>query len=168
LPGAAGPVPDAPLYTRLQNVLERLGPNGARAVLWHQGEQDGDIETSREDYAASLEQLIAASRADAGFDIPWGVAQAAFLPTNTRAAEAEIVAAQRDVIATDPLVFAGPLTDDLIGTEWRYDSIHFNQAGLQLHAQRWADAVLPLIVPEPSSSSLLFFLPVAMQMIKRR
>ena len=35
----------------------------------------------------------------------------------------------------------GPTTDDLIGRQWRskkpFNPIHFSQAGLRAHAQRW-------------------------------
>ncbi len=155
LPGAAGPDVNGPLYNRLQRVLERLGPDGVRAVLWHQGESDSLLGTSREAYAATLREVIAHSREDAGYDLLWGIAQAAFLPSTSASAEARILAAQLDVIAGDPLVFAGAMTDDLIGSEWRYDMVHFNEAGLRLHGERWAEAVLPLIVPEPTAAAIL-------------
>ncbi len=155
LPEASGPDAAGPLYNRLRNALELLGPEGARAVLWHQGESDSQRGTSREEYAASLQQLIAATREDAGYEIPWGVAQAAFLPSTRLTAEEEILAGQLDVIAGDPRVFAGALTEDLLGRDWRHDSVHFNEAGLRLHAERWVNAVLPLVVPEPASVSLL-------------
>ena len=155
-PGASGPDVNGPLYNRLRDALERLGPEGARAVLWHQGESDSAAGTSRELYAAQLANLIAESRADAGYPIEWGIAEAAFLPATSLAAEMEVRLGQRDVIAADSSVFAGPLTDDLIGSQWRYDAVHFNEAGLRLHGQRWAEAVLNRIrVPEPASVALV-------------
>lgn len=49
-------------------------------------------------------------------------------------------------------VFAGPLTDDLIGTDWRHDGIHFNDAGLKEHGRRWAAAILAAFdFPSPAA-----------------
>ena len=39
-------------------------------------------------------------------------------------------AQKRLVIDNDPLVFAGPMTDDLIGPDWRFDTVHFNRSWL--------------------------------------
>ena len=142
LPNADGP-DTAPLYNRLRSALETLGPDGARAVLWHQGETDALEETDRSTYAQRLSLLIEHARTDAGFDIPWGVAQAAFQPQNPADAIPVILDAQRDVIRDDPLVFAGPNTD-LLGLDLRYDDIHFNEEGLRQHAALWVDAVQPL------------------------
>jgi hypothetical protein len=135
----------------LENALNILGRDGFRAVLWHQGESDALSGTSTELYSERLNSLIAQSREDAGFDVPWGVAIAAYLPSTSSRAEARVVAGQESVIEDDPLVFRGPLTDDLIGSRWRSDTIHFNEAGLREHAQRWADAITTSLVPEPSS-----------------
>ena len=35
----------------------------------------------------------------------------------------------------------GPVTDDLLGPEYRHDGVHFNQKGLAKHAERWFDAL---------------------------
>jgi hypothetical protein len=135
--------PDAEeqLYTRLQLALPLVGPNGARAVLWHQGESDTAEGTPTEVYAAGLNRIIAASRRDAGWDVPWGVARVGFLPGQPAGAIDAITAAQDAVIAVDPLVFEGPQTDDLVGPAWRYDEVHFNEAGLREHARRWAERI---------------------------
>ena len=139
LPNASGP-DSAPLYNRLQDAFESLGPNGARAVLWHQGESDALNETDQETYASRLSTIIDQSRTDAGFEIPWGVALAAFQPQNPVDGNAVILDAQRDVIRNDPLVFAGPNTD-LLGPDLRYDDIHFNEEGLHQHGALWTTAV---------------------------
>lgn len=153
IPGADGP-DTAPLYARLKNALEILGPAGARAVLWHQGEADALNQTTREEYADTLAQIIEQSRADAGYDVPWGIAQAAYLPFTSLESESEILAGQKQVIDSDPLVFAGPLTDDLTGEDLRYDGIHFTETGLRLHAERWFEAVLPQLVPESGATPI--------------
>lgn len=155
LPGASGPDRE-PLYNRLQDALEQLGPNGVRAVLWHQGESDAFEQTSPDTYADRLQTVISESRKDAGYDVPWSVALASFLPSqfSTPDAQAQIVEGQRMVIEADPLVFQGPLTDDLVGRDWRWDEIHFNAAGLNEHAERWAAVITTTIVPEPMTGNL--------------
>ena len=82
--------------------------------------------------------MIAESRQDAGFDVTWGVALVSF----SGVVSERILGAQAQVIAEDPPVFEGPMTDDLIGPEWRYDGIHFNEPGLREHARRWMEAIL--------------------------
>ena len=141
VPGASGPSPE-PLYNRLRDALQALGPDGARAVLWHQGEADNEANTSTADYVQRLESIIAQSRTDAGFDIPWGVAQASFLPYLNPTTDPNVIAAQQQVAANDPLNFVGAFTDDMIGAAWRWDDIHFNEMGLREHAQRWFDQLL--------------------------
>ncbi len=160
VPGANGP-DSQPLYNRLKDALQALGPNGARAVLWHQGEADNEANSSNANYVNRLETIIAQSRIDAGYDIPWGVAQASFLPYLNPTTDPAIIQAQAQVAANDPLNFVGASTDDLInggGTNWRWDGIHFNQAGLIEHADRWFNQLNATfgdyVVPEPSSLGL--------------
>jgi hypothetical protein len=140
-------LPDASddLFSRIKLALDEVGPNGARALLWHQGESDLASDTSTEDYTVRLSEIITASRIEAGWELPWVVARASFLP-NYEASEMEIIiSAQQAVIDSDPLTFEGPFTDDLIGDQWRYDTVHFNEAGLREHADRWHSSIVPII-----------------------
>lgn len=148
-------LPGGTLYPRLRDALVALGPNGARAVLWHQGESDAAGGTSRTVYAARLRTVIRASRVDAGYDVPWGIARVGFVPGLAQAPIDAIVAGQDAVIAgiaggagDDGVgeVFAGPPTDDIVGPAWRSDGIHFNAAGLTEHGRRWAGHVRAAIV----------------------
>ena len=81
-----------------------------------------------------LETVIAASRVDAGWDVPWGVAQVSYPSTNP-----DVPAAQLQVIANDPYVFAGANTDTL-GAAYR-NGAHFTVAGLVEHATLWFSAL---------------------------
>jgi hypothetical protein len=125
------------LYPRLRRALAVVGKNGARAVLWHQGESDSAGKMSTTDYARLLNNVIAESRKDAGWTIPWYIAGVSYLPSSTTAAKKAIRQAQDQVVAGHPQNFAGPTTDDMIGTKWRHDRVHFNEAGLREHARRW-------------------------------
>lgn len=149
LPGASGPAA-TPLYDRLQAALQALGPGGARAVLWHQGETDNALNTSTVDYRQRLETIIAQSRIDAGFDIPWGIAQATFIPPAN--VDQNVINAQQQVAENDPLNFVGAFTDDLVGPAWRApDGIHFNETGLREHAARWLIAIEEFFFATPQT-----------------
>ena len=130
-------VPDTnDLFPRITDALDAVGPSGARAILWHQGESNAGG-TTVEDYAEMLGEVVLGSRAHAGYDIAWLVARVGFVPNGDPVKMGWVVGGQNTVIDADPLTFPGPHTDDLNGTEWRYDTIHFNEAGLREHAARW-------------------------------
>ena len=158
VPGASGP-DSGPLYDRLQAAVQNLGAEGFRAVLWHQGESDNLGNTSTADYAARLESVIAQSRVDAGFDVPWGVALVSYVNA-ANPLDQQIVDGQLQVIANDSLVFQGPNTDTMV-VPYRggsnFTGIHFNEDGLREHARRWFHELRAngIIVPEPASMLLL-------------
>lgn len=129
------------VYPRLRDALKRVAPNGARAILWHQGEADNSAGTTTAEYVQRLKEVIARSRADAGFSIPWGVALVSYQPEASPPVAARIIRAQQTVIAEDPLVFEGPATDTLHGPAWRHDGVHFNESGLREHARQWAEKI---------------------------
>ncbi|MCB9176519.1 MAG: hypothetical protein H6648_05100 [Caldilineae bacterium] len=135
-------LPEAALYPRIADALAGLAPNGARALLWHQGESDAAVGTSAVDYAERLRRVIGASRSEpAAARLPWGVALVSYLPGADPARRAAVIAGQRDVIAAGPAVFEGPDTDALSSADHRWDGIHFNEAGLRAHAAGWATAI---------------------------
>ena len=140
---------DSYYNSRLRPVIQSLGTDGFAAILWHQGESDSLAGTSSLTYQARLESIIASSRSDAGFDVPWGVALASFHPSSSSPAEAQIIAGQQLVIDGDTLVFEGAFTDDFLALGYLHDGVHFNQAGLDEHASRWLAAINA--VPEPAS-----------------
>ncbi len=133
------------LFSRIELALEEVGPQGVRAILWHQGESDLALETSTEEYAQRLSEVINASRDVAGWELPWIVARASYLPSFSNESLALIIDAQQLVINNDPLTYEGPYTDDMIGEEWRYDTVHFNEAGLIEHAVRWDESIVVLM-----------------------
>lgn len=149
------PYSNVGLYSRLQLALDAVGHLGAQAILWHQGESDAAVGTSAGDYTQQLQEVIAASRHHAGWDIPWGLAQAAFLPGLDASALQAILDGQRAVIEADPLTFAGASTEDLLGSQWRYDDVHFNVDGLREHASRWNAAIELPTPPESEGDNTL-------------
>jgi hypothetical protein len=128
--------------------MKQLGPNGFRAVLWHQGESDakqadpertlpGDL------YRKYLEKLISDSRKEIGWNAPWFVATVSYhSPRDT--SSPEIRAAQKGV-CDDGFALPGPDTDTLTGPmrEKNGAGIHLSLAGLKSHAHLWVEKVAP-------------------------
>lgn len=130
---------------RLKPALQSFPVNGFRAVLWHQGESDSIASTSKANYITRMQSVIAQSRLDASWQVPWILAEVSYYSTTNLSAEAQVYAAQRSVIHADPNVFLGPVTDDFhledaVGGKLR-DNVHFNALGLSTHAAQW-DTVL--------------------------
>jgi hypothetical protein len=138
------------LFQTLADRLAQLGPNGCRAVLWHQGESDAgqarsgypaDRQITGDQYAGFMAQLIRATRARAGGDVPWVTAVATY-HSEKDAADEEFRAAQRSLWSSG-LARPGPDTD-LLRADLRA-GVHFNAAGLQRHGELWAERVADVI-----------------------
>jgi hypothetical protein len=134
------------LFDGLMQRIEGLGPRGCRAVLWHQGESDAgqarsgypaSVQISGDQYRQFMEKLIRASRARAGWEIPWFVAEATYHSEQDPADE-EFRGAQRALWESE-IALEGPDTDAL-RKDYR-DGVHFNAKGLQAHGRLWADKV---------------------------
>ena len=143
-------LPGGDLYPRLEQALTSLGPNNCRAVLWHQGESDALAGTAAEVYAQRLESVIAQSRVDAGFTVPWGVAIVSWLPYTSEADQAQVRAGQQQVIDADPAVFLGSETDTFHTLGYLADGVHYNAEGLTAHGVQWAQRVRAYVFPRPS------------------
>jgi len=134
------------LFDILVARMKEAGPHGFRAVLWHQGESDANQKDasrtlSGELYRKFLEQLIRDSRHEAGWEIPWFVAQASY-HTPEDAGSTEIRAAQK-ALWKSGIALEGPDSDALVGDlrEHGGKGVHFSGKGLREHGARWADAV---------------------------
>ncbi len=128
--------PDTRLYKNLAYIAKDSGTNGVRAVLWHQGESDTLSKTSAETYYERVKTIVETLSKDAGYSIPWFVAQASF-HKQSQAPEQQEVAKGQHLLWERKIAFQGPITDDLLGKEYRCDGVHFNQKGLEKHAERW-------------------------------
>ncbi len=137
-------VPGTNYYNNLlKPAIQSLGTAGFRAVLWHQGESDAIANVNATTHAARLNSMIVQSRTDAGWTVPWYLAEASFHPNTSLSQEEPVVAGQRLAIYGDANVFIGPSTDafhleDAAGGKLS-DSVHFNAAGLLDHATQWRD-----------------------------
>lgn len=136
------------LFVNLTARLRQLGPNGFRAVLWHQGESDANQpDPARtlpgELYRKFLAQLIAESSRDAGWEIPWFVAQVSY-HTPDDPGSPDLRAAQA-VLWRDGVALPGPDTDALAGDlrDGGGKGVHFSGKGQRVHGTKWAEAVTP-------------------------
>ena len=100
-------LPGTSFFLYLTNALRALGTNGVRAVLWHQGESDSLNNTTASTYAQQLSNVVASSRAAAGWPVTWGIAEVSFHPGATRAQEEPVAAGQRLFPTLRPIASAG-------------------------------------------------------------
>jgi hypothetical protein len=141
-------------WEMLRARLQRLGPDGFRAVLWHQGESDANqADVSRtlpgSLYREYLGKLIGESRRAVGWEVPWFVAQVSYHVPGDEGSE-DIRAAQA-ALWKDGLALEGPDSDALRG-EFRDGGgkgVHFSGAGLREHGARWAAKVSPWLRRQP-------------------
>ena len=128
--------------------MKPLGPQGFRAVLWHQGESDANQKDTTRTlsgklYREYLEKLIRGSRRAIGWDAPWFVAQVSYHVPGDEGSD-DIRAAQAS-LWKDGIALEGPDSDALKGKLRERDGqgVHFSGEGLRVHAAKWAEKVLP-------------------------
>jgi hypothetical protein len=135
-------------FVKLVERMKQAGPNGFRAVLWHQGESDANQKDPTRTlpgklYREYLEKIIRESRREIGWEAPWFVAQASYhTPTDT--GSPEIRAAQKGVWE-DGIAWEGPDTDAITGElrENLGQGVHLTGAGLRRHAALWVEKIAP-------------------------
>lgn len=140
-------------FDMLTSRMKQLGPQGFRAVLWHQGESDaGQPDPKRtlvgKPYRVYLEQLIRESRKAIGWDAPWFVAM---VSSHGGDGVPEMRDAQKS-LWTDGIALEGPDTDALKGD--LRDGVHFSGKGLREHGKSWADKVAPWLGKQTGKSDV--------------
>jgi hypothetical protein len=138
-------VSDGTLFDGMMQRMQQLGPHGFRAVLWHQGESDShqpvEHEISAAEYRSMLEHIILSAREQAGWEMPWFVAQVSYHnpddPSNPAIRDAQ------KSLWTSKVALQGPDTDTLTAAYRQNNGkgTHFNAAGLKAHGLLWAEAV---------------------------
>jgi hypothetical protein len=126
---------------RMLVLVRRLFDAGLKPtyILWHQGEGDpGDGDSHGRQYRKNLLEVISTFRRY-GIAAPFFVALATKCGAYPRPNGDNIRDGQRSAINPLMNVFLGPDTDQL-GDDYRDPQhCHFNAAGLQRHAEMWAD-----------------------------
>jgi hypothetical protein len=138
------PLPPQQPYANLRATLQSYTAMlGVRAVLWHQGESDNQLnrfsggQYSGGYYSDGLRFLINRSRQDIGKTVAWMVSRVSY--TDVFGENGTIVGAQNQVIASTAAVFAGPSTDNIQRPRSRNggDDVHFDRFGLAEVANAW-------------------------------
>ena len=143
-------------YANLKRALEVYGKNmGFKAVLWHQGETDSNFDMPKQAYQDYLKKLIQYARRDAGFPIPWVIAEVSYFSALTESGcttgkiNMDIIQAQRDILNLDdlPNVYSGPNTDS-IEVPRKGDNlslcVHFTKDSYQELASKWLTKIKDL------------------------
>jgi hypothetical protein len=131
--------PDGDLHKQILQAIDAVKRRGYKIthLLWHQGESDAVLFTSKADYQQRFLAMLASIRAH-GVDAPVLVAVA------TRCGQypvsQEIQQAQQGLVNPAAGIFAGPDTDLLDG-QYRYDGCHFSTDGLTAHAEMWLQQI---------------------------
>lgn len=135
-------------YANLIARMKLLGPQGFRAVLWHQGESDANQRDATRTlpgrlYREYLEQIIRTSRRDVGWEAPWFVAQASYHVPGDEGSD-DIRSAQAS-LWKEGIANEGPDSDALKGVlrENNGKGVHFSDQGLREHGASWSAKVLP-------------------------
>lgn len=146
---------DGRAFNKLVSLFRKLGPEGFRAVLWHQGESDANQRDPSRTlpgyrYWEFMELLIRSSAKEAGWDIPWITAQVSYHVPGDEASP-EIRAAQH-ALWESGMCIEGPDTDALGGLlrENNGQGVHFSAEGLRAHAAAWVGKVSPWLVQQLS------------------
>lgn len=115
-------------------------------ILWHQGESNNSAFANTglnafenaQLYETQFLQLVAQIRSQ-------GVEAPIFVSTTTRCSflnvDFELQQVQQNLKSDSLKIFNGPNTD-ILGLEYRYDGCHFNDKGLEKHAEAWLDILL--------------------------
>jgi hypothetical protein len=133
--------PGKPAFHWLMMRITQLGPQGFRALLWHQGESN--VKGTTEDYYNSLSRTIEATRTVAGWSFPWFVAQVSY--TNPKNPSNDSTRNAQKQLWDEGFALPGPDTDTLIGAD--RDGVHFSVSGLKKHGEMWAEKVAVYLDP---------------------
>ncbi|MFM7075703.1 MAG: sialate O-acetylesterase [Planctomycetaceae bacterium] len=139
---------DGAAFAMLVERMRGVGPEGFRAVLWHQGESDANQADPTRTlagplYEACLARVIRDSRAALGRDDAWFVARATYHVPGDEASPS--IRAAQGAVCRDRIALSGPDTDAL-GAGSRDGGgkgVHFSAAGLVRHAEAWCDSIAP-------------------------
>jgi lysophospholipase L1-like esterase len=129
------------LHLRLVEAIRDVQNHGLPIthVLWHQGEKDAMLHTSKQAYKQMFMDMVSSLRQH-------GVMAPIYVSVATRCqkvrAQEEIRQAQQELVDIDNGIYAGPDTDTL---DWyyRYDGCHFSDEGLERCAELWLEKLAP-------------------------
>lgn len=126
------------LSGRIKRSIEALTKQNIKAtqIVWHQGETDAAKGTTSAQYIAMFGEVVKQLE-PLGNNIPIYSATA----TRCNSAANKIIGyAQQQLPSVYNNVFAGA-NSDFLGSDLRFDNCHFNQQGLEKHADLWFEVL---------------------------
>jgi hypothetical protein len=129
------------LHPRLVEAIRDVQSHGLSIthVLWHQGEKDAMLHTSKHAYKQMFMDMVSSLRQH-------GVTAPIYVSVATRCQKVrpqeEIRQAQQELVDMDKGIYAGPDTDTLDG-RYRYDGCHLSDEGLERCAELWLEKLAP-------------------------
>lgn len=132
-------------HDKLMETIKSMKENNISPdfILWHQGESDNIIKTSKEEYIRMFEMIRETFRTN-GILCPIGIAVASYHPMcveSDKGNSREIREAQIELSKMYKDIFLGPDTDKLDKAYHRADGVHFSVIGLEEHANGWLKAI---------------------------
>ncbi len=118
-------------YLTLRTALNFYGGMfGARTVLWHQGESDKIIGTSKDTYREGLVNVINRSRQHFNSGLAWTISRVSYFPPGTSGAVIQGQEEAKNSLSNTS--WGAYYSDDFTGSGVfrQSDNLHFNQAGL--------------------------------------
>lgn len=129
------------LNSMLMDVLARTKQNYTITyVLWHQGETDYKLGTSKASYTKSFQSLVRSLR-EHGVAAPVFVSVATKCDNPAWSVSNPVAEAQRVLPNDAEKILAGIDTDTLLGNADRSDNCHFSAAGQEKSADAWAERI---------------------------
>lgn len=129
--------PNGDLHQRILKSIKSLKEQNFTIthMLWHQGETDALLGTSKQEYKTMFLEMLKSIRAN-GVDAP------IYVSITTRCHKIrenkDIQQAQRELVDISQKIYPGPNTDQL-GLGYRFDGCHFSDEGLEKCAELWLE-----------------------------
>ncbi len=114
-------------------------------IIWQQGEEDNLLQTSFDIYKMKLQEIITIINGKT-HKTSIVLSLTSYSPTAKNAINTDIRRAQGEVIQENLNVFLGPDTDIYTGRDFRYDGIHFSEAGMFKIAEDWGQKISSLTI----------------------
>lgn len=131
---------DGDLHPRIIEAINELKAKQLTIthLLWHQGEQDAHLKTSKDEYKKMFLDMLSNIRKQ-GVNAPIYVSIATTCG-EPKQGNREIQQAQRELVDRSKRIYPGPDTD-LLDSAYRYDRCHFTEQGLERTAELWLQAI---------------------------
>ncbi|MEO6283724.1 MAG: T9SS type A sorting domain-containing protein [Dyadobacter sp.] len=147
--------PNRQPYSNIVNTIRYFASySGIRAVLWSHGENDAQLAFKEEDYFNYIRTLIANSRLDTGYNIPWVIARNSASNTQKDPYLPILNAQNRLTEIKNFNTFKGPYLDTIQiprPVSGHFENVAGGMQGLTLAATSWnrslQDSIVKKIIP---------------------